>query len=98
MKKTKLRLCIMLLLIAFSSHAWENPFQDQQRSSIEKTKNDKTEEASYNITLGSLFGIYIEPGIDSIGEFTHKPEIYVTYEMGSHFIKITFIKEIFFSW
>jgi VCBS repeat protein len=70
----------LILLGALPSHAWENPFN---RFPVDSKNATRTEEPEYNITLGSLFGIYVEPGIDPIEEFTSKPSIYITYNVGT---------------
>jgi uncharacterized protein (DUF2141 family) len=81
MKKTTIKWMMMLILFsgALSAFAWRNPFQEKQ---AKLNRNTRKAEPEYNITLGSLFGIYVEPGIDPIDEFERKPDIYITYKTG----------------
>jgi uncharacterized protein (DUF2141 family) len=90
MKKRMLKKCglvtILFLVTVSAVNAWKNPFQNTQiavRQNVEREISKKTDEPSYNITLGSRFGIFVEPGIDPIEEFQRKPYIYITYDTGS---------------
>lgn len=77
-------LVVILLFITLNLYAWKNPFQKQQETTQKKVigtvhvSNKTEDEPGYNLTLGSLFGIYVEPGIDPIDEFERKPFIYIS--------------------
>jgi len=81
-EKSPLRTLSLLILLTFLpviAWAWENPFQAAQDAAREGVAGNLDEdEPDYNLTLGSLFGIYVEPGIDPIDEFERKPFIYIS--------------------
>ena len=81
---------VLLLFLVGSAGAWQNPFQAQQDEArlrvvnLERSASEESAEAEpyYNITLGTRFGIFVEPGIDPIDEFERNPYIYVTKKIG----------------
>jgi VCBS repeat protein len=86
--KVQALLLVFITLFVGDVFAWKNPFQTQQNEVRERVlkivplqqsnNTKKAEEPAYNISLGSLFGIYVEPGIDPIDEFERKPFIYIS--------------------